>query len=74
MSRFQRSQILVSTAGAVRILKTFRELIQLQTTHTENGYKFTDRGIRSLLEKAGFEIGRAWKDSRKSYTVTLACL
>ena len=45
-----------------------------ETIHTENSYKFTDRGIRSLLEDAGFEIGRAWKDSRKWYTVTLVSL
>ncbi len=45
-----------------------------ETIHTENSYKFTDQGIRSLLEDAGFEIGRAWKDSLKWYTVTLACL
>lgn len=45
-----------------------------ETIHTESSYKFTDQGIRSLLEDAGFEIGRAWKDSRKWYTVTLACL
>ena len=44
-----------------------------ETIHTENSYKFTDQGIRSLLEDAGFEIGRAWKDSLKWYTVTLAC-
>ncbi len=45
-----------------------------ETIHTENSYKFTDHGIRSLLEDAGFEIGRASKDSLKWYTVTLACL
>ncbi|MGB2639352.1 MAG: L-histidine N(alpha)-methyltransferase [Candidatus Acidiferrum sp.] len=45
-----------------------------ETIHTENSYKFTDQGIRSLLEDAGFEIRRAWKDSLKWYTVTLACL
>jgi uncharacterized SAM-dependent methyltransferase len=45
-----------------------------ETIHTENSYKFTDQGIRSLLEDAGFEIGRAWKDRLKWYTVTLACL
>lgn len=45
-----------------------------ETIHTENSYKFTDQGIRSLLEDAGFKIGRAWKDSCDWYTVTLACL
>ena len=45
-----------------------------ETIHTENSYKFTDQSIRSVLSDAGFEIGRAWKDSRNWYTVTLACL
>ena len=45
-----------------------------ETIHTENSYKFTDQGIRSLLEEVGFEIRGAWKDSRDWYTLTLACL
>jgi len=45
-----------------------------ETIHTENSYKFTDQGIRSLLKEVGFEIRGAWKDSRGWYTLTLACL
>ena len=45
-----------------------------ETIHTENSYKFTDVGIQSLLRDAGFEIGRAWKDSCGWYTLTLGCL
>jgi L-histidine N-alpha-methyltransferase len=45
-----------------------------ETIHTENSYKFTDQGIRSVLGDAGFLIGRSWKDSRNWYTVTLAHL
>jgi len=45
-----------------------------ETIHTENSYKFTDETIRSLLRDSGFEIARAWKDSRNWYTVTLAQL
>ena len=45
-----------------------------ETIHTENSYKFTDQGIRTLLREVGFEITGAWKDSRSWYTVTLACL
>ena len=45
-----------------------------ETIHTENSYKFTDQGIRRLLEEVGFEIRGAWKDSRGWYTVALACL
>jgi dimethylhistidine N-methyltransferase len=45
-----------------------------ETIHTENSYKFTDQGIRTLLRDVGFEIRGAWKDGRSWYTVTLACL
>jgi len=45
-----------------------------ETIHTENSYKFTDQGIRTLLSDAGFESRGAWKDSRGWYTVTLARL
>ena len=48
--------------------------MRCETIHTENSYKFTDLSIRSVLRDAGFEIRRAWKDSRNWYTVTLACL
>lgn len=43
-----------------------------ETIHTENSYKFTDQSIRTLLSDAGLEIGRAWKDDRGWYSVTLA--
>jgi L-histidine N-alpha-methyltransferase len=45
-----------------------------ETIHTENSYKFTDQGIRSLLEGVGFEIRAAWKDGRRWYTLTLGYL
>jgi len=45
-----------------------------ETIHTENSYKFTDQGIRSLLEEVGFEIRGAWTDGRGWYTLTIACL
>jgi dimethylhistidine N-methyltransferase len=43
-----------------------------ETIHTENSYKFTDRGIRSLLSESGFETREAWKDSHGWYALTLA--
>jgi len=43
-----------------------------ETIHTENSYKFTDQGIRSLLNGVGFEVKGAWKDSRDWYALTLA--
>jgi L-histidine N-alpha-methyltransferase len=45
-----------------------------ETIHTENSYKFTDQGIRTLLREAGFETRGSWKDGRGWYTLTLACL
>jgi L-histidine Nalpha-methyltransferase len=45
-----------------------------ETIHTENSYKFTNRGIRSLLNESGFEMREAWKDGRGWYALTLACL
>ena len=47
--------------------------MQRETIHTENSYKFTDQGIRSLLDEAGFAIRGAWKDGRGWYTLTLGC-
>jgi dimethylhistidine N-methyltransferase len=48
--------------------------IPRETIHTENSYKFTDRGILSLLNEAGLETRGEWKDSRGWYALTLACL
>jgi dimethylhistidine N-methyltransferase len=45
-----------------------------ETIHTENSYKFTDQGVRTLLGEVGCEVKGAWKDSRGWYTITLACL
>jgi L-histidine N-alpha-methyltransferase len=49
-------------------------LIPRETIHTENSYKFTDEGIRSLLKGVGFDISAAWKDCRSWYALTLARL
>ena len=43
-----------------------------ETIHTENSYKFTHDGIRTLLEDAGFAIERTWTDLRDWYALTLA--
>ena len=48
--------------------------MRYESIHTENSYKFTDQGIRSLLNEVGFEIRGAWKDSRGWCTITLACI
>ena len=49
-------------------------LMRHETVHTENSYKFTDQGIRRLLNEAGFETKGAWKDRRGWYALTLAFL
>ncbi len=50
------------------------QLVQGETIHTENSYKFTDRDIRTLLKDVGFEIRGVWKDCRGWYTLTLGCV
>lgn len=37
--------------------------------HTENSYKFTPTGFRSLLERAGFTDVRHWSDSKNWFSV-----
>jgi len=49
-------------------------LMPRETIHTENSYKFTDQGIRSLLSDVHCEIRGTWKDSRGWYALTLAGL
>ena len=35
-----------------------------ETIHTENSYKYTDRQLSELLQRAGFRVARQWKDAR----------
>jgi L-histidine N-alpha-methyltransferase len=49
-------------------------LMPCETIHTENSYKFTDEGIRSLLKGVGFDISAAWKDCCGWYALTLGRL
>jgi dimethylhistidine N-methyltransferase len=49
-------------------------LMPCETIHTENSYKFTDKGIQGLLNEAGFQYRESWKDRRGWYSLTLACL
>jgi uncharacterized SAM-dependent methyltransferase len=35
-----------------------------ETIHTENSYKFTDKQLTDLLQRAGFDITQQWKDHR----------
>jgi L-histidine N-alpha-methyltransferase len=47
-------------------------LARAETIHTENSYKFTDEQVAALLNRAGFEISRQWKDHRNWFGEYLA--
>src|ERR1700723_3881586 len=49
-------------------------LAALETIHTENSYKFTQKTLDALLEDAGFMIKQTWTDPRQWYALTLAGL
>jgi dimethylhistidine N-methyltransferase len=40
-----------------------------ETLHTENSYKFTIEGLRSLAERAGFRAGPVWTDPRRMFSL-----
>lgn len=40
--------------------------------HTENSYKYTIASVRSMLERAGFELEHTWMDPRPWFAVHLA--
>jgi L-histidine Nalpha-methyltransferase len=43
-----------------------------ETIHTENSYKFTEPGITSIVERAGFKMTRCWTDRQEWFGVYLA--
>jgi L-histidine Nalpha-methyltransferase len=43
-----------------------------ETIHTENSYKFTDEGVRSLLEHSGFTLRQQWSDPQRWFGEHLA--
>jgi dimethylhistidine N-methyltransferase len=56
-----------SSGAAIRV-----DLVQGETIHTENSYKFTTEAVDALLSSAGFRAVRCWKDPEKLFSVTLA--
>ena len=40
-----------------------------ETLHTENSYKFTVAGLRSLAQQAGFTAGPAWTDPQHLFSL-----
>lgn len=51
--------------------ETFR-LLDAETIHTENSYKFTERGLRELLHDAGFSSPQWFEDPKHYFGVALA--
>jgi dimethylhistidine N-methyltransferase len=45
------------------------ELEEGETLHTENSYKFTIEGLRSLAQQAGFRPGPVWTDAGRRFCV-----
>jgi len=43
-----------------------------ETIHTESSYKFTAKGVASMLEQAGFALTQCWTDEREWFGVYLA--
>lgn len=43
-----------------------------ETIHTENSYKFCEESLRAMLEAAGFNISRLWRDPQEWFAVSLA--
>jgi len=39
-----------------------RQFVEGETIHTENSYKYTQRGFVQLLEQAGFAVAGTWTD------------
>ncbi|MCG8436421.1 MAG: L-histidine N(alpha)-methyltransferase, partial [Gammaproteobacteria bacterium] len=40
-----------------------------ESIHTENSYKYTLEGFRSLAKKAGFEVKKVWTDEKNLFSV-----
>jgi uncharacterized SAM-dependent methyltransferase len=40
-----------------------------ETLHTENSYKFTIDGLRTLAVKAGFTPGPVWTDAKNLFSL-----
>jgi len=45
------------------------EFEQGQSLHTENSYKFTVSGLRTLAQQAGFEPGPVWTDAQQLFSL-----
>ena len=49
-----------------------RRFVATDRIHTENSYKFTQAGLRALLQRAGFADTRLFLDSAKTFAVAVA--
>ncbi len=63
----KRSQCVTIPAAQLTI-----QFAALETIHTENSYKFTEKTLAALLRDSGFTIEQTWTDARRWYALTLA--
>ena len=63
---------LISQQVQIEALELDVKFARGETIHTENSYKFTRKGVESMLEQAGFALTRCWTDEREWFGVFLA--
>ena len=56
-------------AQTVQLLGERIAFAEGETIHTENSYKFTIDGLRTLAARAGFGIGPVWTDTERLFSV-----
>ena len=63
---------LIAQQVTVEALELDVKFARGETIHTENSYKFTTKGIVSMLEQAGFSLTQCWSDVREWFGVYMA--
>jgi L-histidine Nalpha-methyltransferase len=63
---------LIAQQVAIAALEIDVKFARGETIHTENSYKFTEAGVLSMLERAGFGMTRSWTDEREWFGVYMA--
>jgi dimethylhistidine N-methyltransferase len=66
LESIQEQEVAIERAGL------YLHFMPWETIHTENSYKFSDKSIRGLLSRAGFQTKGVWKDHSGWYSLTLA--
>ncbi|HSV57308.1 MAG TPA: L-histidine N(alpha)-methyltransferase [Variovorax sp.] len=67
----QRIEMHLVSRGAqtVNLMGERLHFAEAETIHTENSYKFTVEGLRTLAARAGFGIGPVWTDRDRLFSV-----